>query len=59
VAKSLKNRILEALKKEDLTGLELAERLGMKPYYFMLSKLEEEGLIEYDLATEKWHLKRV
>jgi len=58
LAKSLKDRILEALKKESLTALELSERVGVEPYYFTLSRLEEEGLIEYDSATEKWHLKR-
>ncbi len=57
MAKSLKDRILEALKKERLTVFDLSERLGTKPNYF-LSKFEEEGLIEYDLATEKWCLKR-
>ena len=59
MAKSLKDRILEALKKEGLTVLELSERVGMGPYYSTLSRLEEEGLIEYDSATEKWHLKRM
>jgi len=49
---------LEALKKESLTALELSERVDVEPYYFTLSKLEEEGLIEYDSATEKWPLKR-
>ena len=58
MAKSLKDRILEALKKESLTALELSERVGMEPYHFTLFKLEEEGLIEYDSATEKWRLKR-
>lgn len=57
LAKSLRDRILEALKKESLSALELSERLGMKTNYF-LSKLEEEGLIEYDFVTDKWHLKR-
>ena len=57
MAKSLRDRILEALKKEGLTIFELFERLGMKSHY-LLWKLEEEGLIEYDLATGKWHLKR-
>jgi len=41
-----------------LDTLELSERVGVKPYYFTLSRLEEEGLIEYDFATEKRHLKR-
>jgi len=58
LAKSLKDRILEALKKERLTVFELSERLGMKPNYYLLSKLEEEGLIEYDSARKKWPLKR-
>ena len=58
MAKSLRDRILEALKKEDLTALELSERLGMKPNYYLLSRLEDEGLIEYDFAAKKWHLKR-
>ena len=58
MAKSLRDRILEALKKEDLTALELSERVGVEPYYFTLSRLEEEGLIEYDLATKKWRIKR-
>jgi len=56
--KSLRDRILEALKKESLTARELSERVGIKKYpYFTLSWLEEEGLIEYDSATDKWHLK--
>jgi len=58
LTKSLKDRILESLKKEGLTALELSERVGVDPYYFKLSRIEEEGLIEYNLATEKWHLKR-
>ena len=56
--KSLRDRLLEALKKEDLTALELSERVDVEPHYFMLLKLEEEGLIEYDSATEKWRLKK-
>ena len=56
MAKSLRDRLLEALKKGDLTALELSERLRMKPNYYLLSKLEEEGLIEYDFATKKWCL---
>ena len=58
MAKSLRDRILEALKKERLTALELSERVGVEPYHFTLFKLEEEGLIEYDSATEKWHIRR-
>ena len=58
MAKSLRDRILEALKKEGLTALELSEGIGMEPYHFTLFKLEEEGLIEYDSAIEKWRLKR-
>ena len=58
MAKSLEDKILEALKKEGLTVFELSEMLGMKPNYYLLSKLEEEGLIEYDFAAKKWHLKR-
>ena len=58
MAKSLRYRILEALKKEGMTTFELSERLGMKPNYYLLSKLEGEGLIEYDFARKKWHLKR-
>ena len=58
MAKSLRDRILEALKKEGMTTFELSERLGVKPNYYLLSKLEEEGLVEYDSATGKWHLKR-
>ena len=57
MAKSLKDRILEALKKESLTAPELSERLGMKSHY-LLWNLEEEGLIEYDVAAGKWHLKK-
>jgi len=56
--KSLRDRILEALKKERLTALELSERVGVEPHYFMLLKLEEEGLIEYDSAAGKWRLKK-
>ena len=59
MAKSLRDRILEALKKESLTVSELTERLGTirNHVMFELFKLEEERLVEYDLATEKWHLK--
>ena len=58
MGKSLRDRILETLKKESLTAFELAERLGTKPHHlrFWLWKLEEKGLVEYDLATAKWHL---
>ena len=48
MAKSLRDRILEALKKESLTNVELSERVDMGSCYFMLSRLEEEELIEYD-----------
>lgn len=60
MAKSLRDRILEALKKESLTSPELSERLRMPMYYYMykLLGLEDEGLVKYDLTTEKWHLKR-
>jgi len=63
LAKSLRDRILEALKKEGLTVLELSERVymgpvGIAPYYSTLLRLEEEGLVEYDSATGKWHLKK-
>ena len=60
MVKSVRDRILEALKKVALTAPELSERLRMPTHYPMygLSMLEEEGLIEYDLATEKWHLNR-
>jgi len=57
LAKSLRDRILEVVKKEGLTVLELSEEIGVEPYYFTLLRLEEEGLIEYDLAAGKWHLK--
>ena len=49
---------MEALKKEDLTALELSNRVGVEPYYFMLLKLEDEGLVKYDLTTGKWRLKK-
>jgi len=58
LAKSLKDRILEALKKESLTLFELSEKAEMKPEHFILFKLKEEGLIDYDFATDKWYLKR-
>ena len=58
LAKSVRDRLLEALKKEGLTDLELSERVCVEPYYFKLSRLEEEGLVEYDFATGKWHLKK-
>ena len=60
MAKSLRDRILDALKKEGLTAPELSERLRISTDYpmYKLLKLEEEGLVEYDLATEKWRLKR-
>ncbi len=58
MAKSLKDKILEAVKKDGLAVLELSEEIGVEPYFFTLLRLEEEGLIEYDSATRKWHLKR-
>ena len=58
MGKSLKTKILEALEREPLSAFELAEKLGTKTQFLRLAKLEEEGLIEYDLATEKWHLKK-
>lgn len=58
LAKTLRTKILEVLEKESLNALELAERLKTKPQFLRLAKLEEEGLIELDLATDKWHLKR-
>ncbi len=63
MVKSLRDRLLEALKKEGLTVLELSERVymgpvGIAPYYSTLLRLEEEGLVEYGLVTGKWHLKR-
>jgi len=60
LTKSLRDRILEALKKEALTESELCERLRISidyPKDDLLLKLEDEGLVKYDLATEKWHLK--
>ena len=60
MAKSLKDRLLEALKKEDLTESELCERLRISidyPKDDLLLKLEDEGLVKYDLTTEKWHLR--
>jgi len=58
LAKSLRDKILEALKKDGLAVLELSEVIGVEPYFFTLLRLEEEGLIEYDLAAGKWRLKR-
>jgi len=60
VVKSLRDRILEALKKEALSSPELSEKLRMPMHYPRcgLLKLEDEGLVKYDLATEKWRLKR-
>ena len=60
MVKSVKDRILEALKKEALTEPELSEKLRISidyPKDDLLLKLEDEGLIKYDLTTEKWHLK--
>ena len=50
---------MEALKKEALTSSELSEKLRITTDYpkNLLLKLEDEGLIKYELATEKWHLK--
>ncbi|GAI33541.1 unnamed protein product, partial [marine sediment metagenome] len=59
-AKSLKDRILEALKKEGLTLFELSDRLKMPKHYVrqILWNLEGEGLIRYNFETGKWCLKR-
>jgi len=53
LAKSLRDKILEVVKKGGLAVLELSEEIGVEPYYFTLLRLEDEGLIEYDSATEK------
>jgi len=60
VAKSLRDRILEALKKEALTEPELSERLSIPTDYHIsrLLKLEEGELVEYDYETDKWRLKK-
>jgi len=51
---------LEVLKKEALNPSEIASRTWLPQQYvrYILPKLKIEGLVEYDLATEKWHLKR-
>ena len=60
MAKSLRDRILEALKKEASNPLDISRRLRLSQKYvtWQLSVLEEEGVIEYDMARGKWHLKR-
>jgi len=60
LARSLRDRILEVLKKEALNPSEIASRTWLPQQYvrYILPKLKIEGLVEYDLATEKWHLKR-
>ena len=60
MAKSLRDRILEALKKGALNRFDLFWRLGVPMRYVRdeLSRLKEKGLVEYDISTDKWHLKR-
>jgi Mn-dependent DtxR family transcriptional regulator len=51
---------LEELKKEASITLEVAVRLRVPLQWvtYEISMLEEEGLIEYDLKTEKWRISR-
>jgi len=58
--KNFKDKFLEALREGTLTPIELATRLRLPLHYvrYELSMLEEEGLVEYDLATEKWRISR-
>jgi len=60
LAKSVKDGVLEALKKGDLTPFQISNRIKLPLRYvtWELSLLEEEGLAEYDFTKEKWHLKR-
>ncbi len=60
MAKSLKDRVFEALKKEPSNPLVIARRLRVPRQYvtWQLSVLEKEGLIEYDMARNKWRPKK-
>lgn len=60
MAKSLKDKILEALKKGDSNPLEISRRLRLSRQYvvWQLLVMEKEGLVKYDMARNKWHLKR-
>ena len=60
MAKSLKDRVFEALKKKASNPLEVSRRLRVPRQYviWQLSVLEEEGLIEYDMARNKWRPKK-
>ncbi len=53
-------RVFEAVKKEASNPLEISKKLRLPLHYvsYELSMLEEEGLIEYDLKTEKWRISR-
>ena len=59
MAKSLKDRVFEALKKEASNPLEVSRRLKVSRQYvaWQLLVLEKEGLIEYDVARNKWRPK--
>jgi Mn-dependent DtxR family transcriptional regulator len=56
----LKAAVLKELKKKVSITLEVAVRLRVPLQWvtYEISMLEEEGLIEYDLKTEKWRISR-
>jgi len=59
-AENLRKGILKTLRKKASNPSKIASGLGLPLQYvkWQLSLLEEKGLIEYNFATEKWHLKR-
>lgn len=48
-----KDEVLAVLKEKPMTTREINERIGIT---FPLHRLEKEGLIKYNLETEKWKL---
>ena len=60
MGKSIRDKVLEAIKNEPSNPLVLARRLRVSRQYviWQLSVLEEEGLIEYDIARNKWRSKK-
>ncbi len=60
MVKSRRDRVLEALKEEAVNHAEISARLKLPRHYvaWQMSVLEEEGLIEYDMARGKWRHKK-
>jgi predicted transcriptional regulator len=52
-----KKKILEYLKKQPLSGRELAQKIGVQQMDLPLRQLEGIGLIKYNDSDDKWYLE--